>query len=194
MRSKKIDTVLWNNLKLGSMEALGDLYDLFIDTLFSYGMQYSQDKQFIMDCIHDLFLDLYKYRKSLANTDNVKYYLLRSLKNKIVKSKKEHLIGLTNEVSCSKNDSLQQEESFEAHLVNEEFINEREVKLANAVSKLSKKQRQILFLRFTEEREYEEIAQLMNVSVQTSRTTVYRAIKELRKYLSVILYFFLTFL
>ena len=82
------DLVLWVKLKDGNIEALGKLYDLYIDEMFSYGMQFCADKTKVMDHIHDVFLNLYKYRKNLANTDQVKYYLFRSLKNQIISSAK----------------------------------------------------------------------------------------------------------
>ena len=143
-----------------------------------------------MDCIHDLFLDLYKYRKKLASTTNVKYYLLRSLKNKILKEEKGKLIYLSDETFYKKNDKQNYSESFENNMIEKEFLDERLVKLSNAITFLSKKQRQGLFLRFTEEREYENIAQIMNVSVQTSRTIIYRAIKVLRKHLTMFIIFY----
>ena len=59
-RLKNREVVLWCKLKKGDIGAFGDLYELFIDDLFTYGIQFSQDKHYVMDCIHDLFLDLYK--------------------------------------------------------------------------------------------------------------------------------------
>ena len=88
MEKTKPDNLLWTKLKSGDINAIGDIYELFIDDLFTYGIQLSDDKDFVMDCIHDLFLDLYKYKKNLSMTDNIKYYLLRSLKNKIFKKRK----------------------------------------------------------------------------------------------------------
>ena len=45
MKSKKdTDLIFWAKLKDGDIEALGGLYDLYIDELFRYGMQYAADK------------------------------------------------------------------------------------------------------------------------------------------------------
>jgi RNA polymerase sigma-70 factor (ECF subfamily) len=85
--------------------------------------------------------------------------------------------------------------SIEDQIITSEISNERAHKLSNAINFLSKKQRKVLFLRFTEERSYEEIADMMEVSVQTSRTIIYRAIKVLRKNMSFLIlsifYFFI---
>jgi RNA polymerase sigma-70 factor (ECF subfamily) len=186
---KDQNIILWGKLKDGDIDALGQLYDLFIDDLFSYGIQFSNDTSYIMDCIHDLFLNLYKYKKKLAYTNNVKYYLLRSLKNEILRNQKGKIIHLSNEAFQKQSDAHNYSISFEEDITNAEFLNERALKLSEAIGFLSKKQRQVLFLRFTEEKQYEEIARIMNVSVQTSRTNIYRAIKVLRKHLTMLIIF-----
>lgn len=183
---KDKDLILWAKLKNGNVDALGDLYDLFIDDLFSYGKQFSNDKNHIMDCIHDLFLNLFKYRKKIASTTNVKYYLLRSLKNQILKKPKDKFSPLpfTSNENLHGNNYVT---SVEDQIIADEYRNERTYKLSCAMNLLSKKQRQSLFLRFTEGKHYEEIAETMNVTVQTSRTIIYRAIKVLRKNLTILI-------
>lgn len=179
---KDKEFIFWQKLKAGHVDALGELYDIFIDDLFCYGMQLSKDKNYVMDCIHDLFLNLYKYRKNLATTDNVKYYLLRSLKNQILKQSKNKT-SIFDEGLQQKNYS----HSIEEQIITSEISNERAHKLSKAINLLSKKQRKGLLLRFTEELSYEEIASIMEVSVQTSRTIIYRAIKVLRQNMALII-------
>lgn len=171
---------MWAKLKDGDVHAMGDLYDIYVDELFAYGMQFSKDKNHVMDAIHDLFLNLYKYRKTLAVTDNVTFYLFRSLKNTILKVENKNRVFVP---FLYDHDEKSGDSSIEDRICAEEFQNEREYKLAKAITKLSKKQRKALFLRYTEERSYEDIATIMNVSVQTSRTIIYRAVKTLRRQL-----------
>ena len=182
---------MWTKLKDGDVRAMGDLYDIYVDELFAYGMQFSKDKSHVMDAIHDLFLNLYKYRKTLAATDNVTFYLFKSLKNNILKAENRNLTFVPFQHGKEEKSG---DASIEDLICVEEFENERAYKLANAITSLSKKQRKALFLRYTEERSYEDIAILMNVSVQTSRTIIYRAVKTLRKQLFTwILLFLLLF-
>ena len=184
------DMVLWQRLKLGDTEALGFLYDRYVDELFGYGQNFSKEKQFIMDSIHDLFLNLFKYRKNLSNTDNVKYYLYRSLKNQMLKTSNNRVV----EIAKTKISENLATDSIEEELIQSEYFDERTARLYNAISFLSKKQKQGLYLRFTEDRQYEEIAEIMHVSVQTSRTIIYRAIKALRANLTSIIVAILFFL
>lgn len=187
---KKLEILLWKKLKQGSTSALGDLYDQYIDILFSYGIQLSGDKDHVMNCIHDLFIDLYKYKSNLAETDNIKYYLFKSLKRKIFK-KNNSLLVLKKEESTSnytlKNKNFRQ--SIEQDLIDAEIVQERSIKLAEALSSLTSRQRNVLFLRFNEDKSYEEISLILNISVQSSRTIIYRAIKKLRFLLKILVFY-----
>src|SRR5690554_146263 len=73
----------WKQLKEGDRHALEKLYVKFARTLFQYGMAVHADRSLVKDCIQELFIDLWKYRQNLKDTDNVKIYLCRSLSNKM---------------------------------------------------------------------------------------------------------------
>lgn len=184
---KKEDLLLWNKLRGGCTTALGNLYDLYIDELFSYGVKIHQNREYVKDCIHDVFLDLYKYHSNLAQTENVKYYLLLSLKRKIVKNIQLNKVHLPETGAHHTYNQELYTESIEEELIQEEEFAERNSELSNAINLLSKTQQQSLHLRFNENKSYEEIAKTMSITVQSSRTTIYRGIKSLRKKLTLLL-------
>lgn len=169
---------LWAKLQEGNLDALGVLYDLYIDELYTYGMHFSGDKSLVMDCIHDVFINLFKYRKNLAQTDRVDFYLMRCLKNIILKRLK---VIRKESVSDNQESLANFEISVEDGIIANEWELQRSQKLTMALKVLSKKQRKGLLLRFTENNSYEEIAERMNISVASSRTMIYRAIKTLRQ-------------
>ena len=181
--SEKLEIIFWNNLRKGDMEALGALYDMYVDQLFSIGMRKDGKKDYVMDCIHDMFYDLYKYRSKLSKTDSVEFYLIRSFIRKlnrqyIHRDRYSELDVHTFKKSLGKNYT----ESFEENIIREEQILERSNKLQEAIDTLTNKQKKGLYLRFQQGRSYEEIADIMDVSIETARTTVYRALKTLRKH------------
>ncbi|WP_298791576.1 sigma-70 family RNA polymerase sigma factor [uncultured Allomuricauda sp.] len=179
---KKEELILWNEIKKGNVIALGQVYDLYIKLLFSYGFQLSNDKNYVMDCIHDLFLDLYKYRERLSATDNIKYYLITSLRRKINRKYKHSLVHFSERENIENQmDALQHVLSPEERLIALENDSKKVGIWQKANNFLTKTQLRGLQLRFMEERPYEEIAEIMDVSVGTSRTIIYRAIKSLRK-------------
>ena len=176
---------IWLNLKNGDKAALGELYDEYIELLYSHGMSISKDRAHVMDCIQDLFIDLFKYRKNLAMTDNIKYYLFKSLKRKINRKYFRKIIPLSMEVQDSKNyKNKNYSKSHEETIIANEVTSRRTNNLMLGINSLTKKQRKVLFLRFNKEKTYKEISEIMEVSLETSRTTIYRAIKKLRKNVS----------
>ena len=176
---------IWLNLKNGDRAALGELYDEYIELLYSYGMSISKDRAHVMDCIQDLFIDLFKYRRNLAMTDNIKYYLFKSLKRKINRKYFRKIIPLSMEIQDSKNyKNKNYSKSHEETIIANEVTSRRTNNLIVGINSLTKKQRKILYLRFNKEKNYNEISEIMEVSLETSRTTLYRAIKKLRKNVS----------
>ena len=57
---------------------------------------------------------------------------------------------------------------------------EKQEKLSVVLEKLTKKQKTGIFLRFNQEKSYEEISEIMGISIPTARTLIYRALKVLR--------------
>ncbi|MBG6130085.1 RNA polymerase sigma factor (sigma-70 family) [Aquimarina sp. EL_43] len=175
---KTKDTTLWTKVKLGDLDAFNQLYDKYIDALYEFGIQYTNDTDYVKDCIHDLFLDIYKYRKKLSDVDNVKYYLFKSLKRKINRKFKSKLTLFSTEEK--KNEIKSEYKSIEETIIQSENSSEIEAKLSVALTSLSSRQRKGLSLKFEEKKSYEEIAAIMGISIESVRTLIYRAVKKLR--------------
>lgn len=175
---------IWNNLKNGDVAALGELYDLFVDRLFSIGIHVVKDRNIVQDQLHELFLDLYKYHEKLSEVENVQAYLITSFKRKLYKQNnfkvtylkqnwEENLREVSNELKIIK--------SQEEIIIQEENTKDRSNFLKRQLSNLTEHQRHILKMKFTEEKSYEEIADIMSLSVASARTLLYRTVKTLRK-------------
>lgn len=158
-------------------DALKSLYKRFSDVLYAFGLRFSPDRELVKDSIHDLFLDLFKYRESLAPDVNVKSYLFTSLKRKIClvlkknAARENHIFEIPFSLSYSAEDQM----------INSEEQSELLAKLDRQLELLPSRQKEALYLRFNSELEYEEIAIIMNVSLETCRTLVYRGVKQLRE-------------
>jgi len=178
---KNTEERIWNGIKKGDQNALGELYRLYADTLFIYGTKHTRDRDFVMDCIHDLFVDLYKYRKGLAQTDNIKIYLVKSLKRKIFGKNKERDIPFSKlDYGSRSMDRKGITKSHEEELIHMESMGEKKQKLENALKSLTERQRTGLMLKFSEKRTYREISEILGISIESARTFIYRTLKNLR--------------
>ena len=174
-----VDDNLWRRFKEGDDYAFYRLYDQYVDYLFKYGSHFSKDKNFIKDCVHDLFLDLYKYRKKLSETDNVQFYLFRSLRRIIHKEQVKVIPIVYDEMISSPNVDFAF--SHEDYLIATETEAANYKVLNDVMKTLSNRQREALSLKFEHARSYPEIAEIMGISIESARTIIYRALKELRK-------------
>ncbi len=180
---KQVDSLLWTKVKLGDLDAFNELYDLYVDVLYGFGIQHTNDKEYVMDCIHDLFLDIYKYRKKLSDVDNVKFYLFKSLKRKINRKYKSKLSFFSTDEK--QNEIRSVHNSIEESIIQSERSKEMSAKLSMALNSLSNKQRRGLSLKFDEKKSYEEIAAILGISIESVRTLIYRAVKKLRSEIEV---------
>lgn len=173
------DYFLWKRFKGGDDIAFYQLYDEHIDSLYRFGMQFSKDNDFVKDCIHDLFLELYKHKNRLGDTDSIKFYLFRSLRRKMHKEQsKSSFLSLEME---EESDQINQTPAFEETLIKSEIQQENIDLLAQAVNQLTQQQQRVLFLKFEQNLTYSEIALIFGISVESVRTNIYRSLKILRE-------------
>ncbi len=187
------DYLLWKRIKAGETQAFDELYQLYADVLFSFGMIYSKDKELVKDCIHDLFFDLFKYRKNLSDNDHIRNYLFKSLKRKIQSSKSGKLSLVYTSGIQDENDQKTTSLTSE----NDESLEENMEKIRKAMQKLSDHQKEVLNLKFQLELSYAEIAKILDISVESVRTLIYRTVKTIREDLNInsrtlVLFFFRT--
>lgn len=175
------DYLLWKRIKAGETKAFNELYQLYADILFSFGMIYSKDRELVKDCIHDLFFDLFKYRKNLADNDHIRNYLFKSLKRKIQTPKTGKLTLVYTEVIQEENEQKVATWTNEDVEIQEEKIE----KIKKVIAKLSDHQQEVLNLKFQVGLSYQEIAKILDISVESVRTLVYRAVKTIREELNV---------
>lgn len=173
------DAVVWDKFKEGNEAALSKIYHSHIDALYNYGIKFNNNGDFVKDCIQELFYELINHRSSLGSTNNIKFYLLKSLRRKIARNSGK-IIHLRFENNESEEMKANQEPSAENMLIDEETNFEMEGKVKVLLQKLSKRQKEAIYLKFYQELGYDEISEVMSISYQSARTIIFKAIKTLR--------------
>jgi len=83
----------WMMLQSGDRIGLEGLYKLYSHDLFRFGLSMVADDDFVQDCIQDVFIDLWKYHRTLQQANNVKVYLFKSHSRKISKASSKEKNG-----------------------------------------------------------------------------------------------------
>ena len=185
------DMTLWSSLIEGNLRALEILYKRHYALLLNYGLKFCQDIELTKDCIQDVFVKLHK-SKELSHAVTPRAYLLSALPK-----------TLYDNLLLSKETTSLDEFAFhisESHDLFEQLFlkNDEDMQLSKqllkALSSLPSNQKTILYLRFVKELSHKEIAEIMNINVQSSLNFVSCALINLRslmKYYSLMIVFLL---
>lgn len=174
------DETLWQAVREGSETAFEVLYRRYFQVLFSYGKRIHQNEDAVNDAIQDLFVDIWRSRRSLGQAQSVRFYLIRSLRRKIHRSlKPDSLHG--EEWENVQEAVLPTEESPESLFTYAEDTLIQSEKLTAWLSQLPPRQNEALLFRYYHNFEYSEIADILHIKEQTARNLVQKALQLLRK-------------
>lgn len=181
---------LWERFQQGDREAFAMLYRQHVDDLYHYGMHFCPDGERVKDCLQDLFQDLWQTREHLsAQIRNIRYYLLSSLRRRLLRS----LHKDRNWFSRPDLESFEMEWALprENQLISDETAAAQLQQLQHALTGLTRRQREAIYLRFYQDLSYEEVAELMAMKIDSVYNTISKAISALKKTLVLSLFLLL---
>ncbi|CAN0475647.1 unnamed protein product, partial [Scytosiphon promiscuus] len=154
------DSEVWNQFLKGDGEAFNHIYYHYFPILFNYGHQFCQDKELIKDLIQDFFIYLKAKRQKLGKTDNIKFYLYRAIRRRIVRnlSKKQFINYVDNYPATT---DFEISLSHEATLIQHQEQKELKRQLEEGLEKLSKRQKAAIIYYYYEGFNYDQIAEIM---------------------------------
>lgn len=177
------DQERWKALKQGKKEALEQIYSEHAAALLKYGNKFSRDAQLVEDCVQDLFIELWKNRTGLSDTNSIAKYLFVSLRRKVIRQIERGKKHLSSEEP--------QEYQFEVVLSIDESIIEKEVNAAmanalkGALDDLSSRQKEIIYLKYFNGMDNQSICEIMDINYQSVRNLLSRTLKSLKNKLGI---------
>lgn len=181
----------WDAFRAGDRAAFGQIYDQHIQDLLSYGYRITNDRQLIRDSIQDLFLHLWAQRENLSPTDSIKFYLYRSLRNRIIRNA-GNSSTLATDLHLTPQDILA-ELPIENLWIAREKQQEQANKLRDAIDRLPKRQQEVIQLRYYHDFNADEIAELLEINNQSVRNLLHQAIGRLRDFFGDSFFLFMLF-
>lgn len=173
----KDEAEAWIAMKSGDKRALSFFYTRYFNSLYNYGSRIARNNALTEDCIQDLFTELWSKHEGLSHVKNIKYYLFKSLRRKILyKISIESRLQITSELSV-----FEIELSHKTHYLNDQINTEIRKKIATLIEALTPKQREAIFLIYYEELSYEEVSLIMDLKIKTIYNLVHLAIAKLRE-------------
>lgn len=176
------DSQLWSEFQSGSESAYASIYRNNIFLLYNYGLKFVNDKNLVKDSIQDLFVEIWDAKHRLGSVKSIKSYLFKSLRRKLIS---ESILGrktingtkffMTSDIAT---------QSMEHSLVEKQEFDEQQLKLKEAIGKLTDRQKEVIYLKYYALLGYVEIAEIMSLSKKGAYKLMGRSIQFLRKYMS----------
>lgn len=180
----------WDSIRAGTPEAYNLLFRDYSEIMFKYGMKLIRRVDIVEEAIQCVFVNLYRQRSRISTPTSVRAYMLGALKNELFgyrNLQKRNLRRATTEgqldIECKYEFLL--ELDTESLIAASEAERERFAALQKAIDRLPPRQREAIYLKYYDNLSGTEIAQVMGISHQTTRTTLMNALTNLRKEMKV---------
>jgi RNA polymerase sigma-70 factor (ECF subfamily) len=181
MKSK--DELILKKFKNDEREAYKELFDLYYIPLAAYALKFCNSYTQAEDIVQDLFITLWDKKQYLNFDNQIKPYLFRSVKNNALKIKQRekniYYSNIENQINLL----------YDEDYIDEKSLEDRKKKLFYEIEGLPKKGKEVFLGIVLHNRSYKEIADSMDISVNTVKTHYSRALKQLRSSLNTIILF-----
>lgn len=171
--------------KVFGQEEFEVLFNHWFNDLMGFVCSYIRDEETARDIVHDIFMTIWNHRNHLDISKSMKSYLFTLARNYSLNYIRHQKVMANNEPELARNINELQEEMEDY----ETMMNRLKTKL----EELPEKQREVLIKCFVEGKMYKEIAEELNISLNTVKTHIKRALKFLREELqdNIVLLFLL---
>ncbi len=170
-----IDNELFRRMQQGDDAAFTSIYERYNKMLYLLAFRYFQDRSMAEDAVQQIFTRLWESRSDLRVDFNVRNYLFTMMKNYVLNTirNENNAIEKNYQIAYS-------QPNFEDNLV--ERIEEKELSnlLNKAIAQLPEQKRLICLMKMEGKLSNQEIAEQMQLSVNTVKTHYFQSIKILR--------------
>ncbi|HTF30360.1 MAG TPA: sigma-70 family RNA polymerase sigma factor [Flavitalea sp.] len=170
------DSELWDLFRAGNQLAYTQLVNRHYKQLFNYGRRFCRDRDFLMDCIQEVFFELWKRKEKIKSTPAVKWYLLKAVRLRIFRDQAKW--SRTEELSANYDFAV--EFNIESKIIHDSEINDLSIKIKNILNALPARQQEIMYLRFYEGLSLDQISDIMGISNQSIRNLLQKSYKNFR--------------
>lgn len=175
LNAKSLEKFSKNN---NTFEAFANIYNFYVDDLLSYGLSLGFDEDTCRDAVHDVFYKIYRDKNKLVHVEDVKSYLFRSIRNQLfnIHNKRARISPLTDEEIPFTTDV-----TILDTIISKEDSERLKQTVSELLDELTPRQREAIYLRYMQEMDYKDIAEVLKMDSNSARRLVHRGIKALRE-------------
>lgn len=163
----------------GSDAAFAELYDMYVQPLYTYGLRMTHNEELLKDCIQEVFLKVYSKRSEQTVIKNFASYLVISMKNRLLDAFRHRSFCSDNEVECYSGRAADCDVEQGYLLIEDEQMQFHQV--AALMQCLTPRQREAITLYYLEGRKYPEVCERMQMNYHSVRNLMHRGMLKLRE-------------
>ncbi|WP_165769937.1 RNA polymerase sigma factor [Flagellimonas pacifica] len=175
------DSQLWQEFQSGSEVAFARIYRDNVSLLYNYGLKLVKDKNLIKDCIQNLFIEIWDTKHKLSSVKSIKSYLFKSLRRKLISEVVLRRTTFNETIKASTTHNIVH--SIEHSLAEKQAFDQQQLRLKEAIKKLTDRQREVVYLKYYAQLSYVEIGEIMCLSKKGTYKLMGRSIHFLRKHM-----------
>ncbi len=166
-------------LKDGDEECFRKIYDEYHRRLYGIAFKYLKSKELAEDAVHDVFVKLWNHRKELDEKGSLKGFLFTSVKNHVLNMIRDH------------KKEVQKNQKYATLKPVKKNNTEADITLQNykrvfeaGLQELPKGKRKIFNMKMEHDVSNKDIAQELDISVNTVKSQYYKASQFIKDHLS----------
>ncbi|HEX6983476.1 MAG TPA: RNA polymerase sigma-70 factor [Balneolaceae bacterium] len=171
------DRVFLQRLKVGDEKSFRSIYIKYHKQLYSIALKYLRSEQLAEDAVHDVFLKLWNNKKKLDNSGSLRGFLFTAVNNHVLNMINSNKRKLKKHVQLSyekKMDNLEGDNNIVSLLEYRKLYQ-------LAIEQLPDKRREVFKLKIDDGLTNEEVAEFLQISVNTVKSQYYKASQSIRE-------------
>ncbi|MFQ9317349.1 RNA polymerase sigma-70 factor [Dysgonomonas mossii] len=160
---------LFDLIKEDDHNAFDRLYNLFYAPLCVFANRYISDQDSVRDCIHDVFLKMWRDRKNIFINTSIRSYLLTATRN--------HCLNLIEKQKTQMTYEQYILNTYDPYTSDDLYsVEELENLIEKAINELPEKYREVFRMSRFEHLTYKEIAERKNISIKTVEVYMHKSL------------------
>ncbi len=176
--SEESDELLIEKAKEGDERSFNRLVGLWYNRIYGFCLKYFNDHDRAMESTQKTFIALHRHLGNIRDNGSLKFWLYRVARNQCYEegrkiSRRPWLSLFNNEVQDKQDGYFHPERKINA--------TEKEKWVMALLQQIPEEQREVIIMKEYEEMKFQEIADLLKISVNTAKSRLYYGLNNLRK-------------
>ena len=175
--SQHLKKELFRQIKEGNLEAFSTFYVQYSLKLLNFSMLFLKSRVEAEEVVQDVFVKIWKNRENLNLELSIDGYIFRITKNELLNRINKKVL-VTESITFSTESHI-----YSNSTEDDVFFNEMKEILSEAIEALPEKRQEIFRLSREKGMSNKEIAEFLNLSINTVESQIKKSIKYLRSYI-----------